>query len=161
MVLILGREFLFLKKRNICWCIVALQCCVRFTVQQDESAACVHMLLLFSCFHCVPLCDPMDCSLPGSSVHGILQARVLESVAMPFSRGSSWLRGWTQVPWIAGTFFTTQTPGKSRLYVYPLPFGLPSHSEWYSPELTLDFMIPNNIETQFSVIYDSPKTLIF
>ena len=38
---------------------------------------------------CLTLCDPMDCSLPGFSVHGILQARILEWVAMPFSRGSS------------------------------------------------------------------------
>ena len=38
---------------------------------------------------CLTLCDPMDCSPPGSSVHGILQARILEWVAMPFSRGSS------------------------------------------------------------------------
>ena len=37
---------------------------------------------------CLTLCDPMDCSLPGSSVYGILQARVLELVAMSFSRGS-------------------------------------------------------------------------
>ena len=35
------------------------------------------------------ICNPMDCSLPGSSVHGILQARILEWVAMPFSRGAS------------------------------------------------------------------------
>ena len=38
------------------------------------------------------LCDPMDCSPPGSSVHGILQARILEWVSMPSSRGSSWPR---------------------------------------------------------------------
>ena len=38
---------------------------------------------------CLTLCDPMDCSLPGSSVHEILQARILEWVAMPCSRGSS------------------------------------------------------------------------
>ena len=38
---------------------------------------------------CLTLCNPMDCSLPGSSVHGILQARILEWVAFPFSRGSS------------------------------------------------------------------------
>ena len=35
---------------------------------------------------CLTLCEPMDCSLPGSSVHGILQARILELVAIPFSR---------------------------------------------------------------------------
>ena len=39
---------------------------------------------------CLTLCDPMDCSPPGSSVHEILQARILEGVAIPFSRGSSW-----------------------------------------------------------------------
>ena len=39
--------------------------------------------------NCPTLCDPMDCSPPGSSVHGILQARILECVAMPASRGSS------------------------------------------------------------------------
>ena len=39
----------------------------------------------------------MDCSLPGSSVYGILQARILEWVAIPFSRGSSWPRDWTWV----------------------------------------------------------------
>ena len=55
---------------------------------------------------CLALCDPMDCSLPGSSVHGILQARILEWVAMPFSRGSSWPRNWTQVSRIGGRFFT-------------------------------------------------------
>ena len=41
---------------------------------------------------CPTVCDPMDCSLPGSSVHGILQARILEWVAIPFSRGSSQAR---------------------------------------------------------------------
>ena len=44
---------------------------------------------------CPPLCNPMDCSLPGSSVNGILQARILEWVAVPFSRGSSWPRNQT------------------------------------------------------------------
>ena len=48
----------------------------------------------------------MDCSLPGSSVHGILQARLLESVAIPFFRGSSRLRNPTWGSSIAGKFFT-------------------------------------------------------
>ena len=51
------------------------------------------------------LCDPVDCSLPGSSVYGILQARILEWVAIPVSRGSSRLRYWTWVSCIAGRFF--------------------------------------------------------
>ena len=41
---------------------------------------------------CLTLCYPMDCSLPGFSIHGILQARILEWVTISFSRGSSWLR---------------------------------------------------------------------
>ena len=55
---------------------------------------------------CPTLCDPMDCSLPGSSIHGIFQARVLEWVAVSFSRGSSWPRDWTRVSCIAGRRFT-------------------------------------------------------
>ena len=54
---------------------------------------------------CPTLCDPMDCSPPGSSVHGILQARILEWVAMPSSRGSSLPRDRTQVSRIADGFF--------------------------------------------------------
>ena len=46
------------------------------------------------------LCDPRDCSLPGSSVHGISQARILEWVAISFSRGSSRLRDWICIPCI-------------------------------------------------------------
>ena len=55
---------------------------------------------------CLTLCDPMACNLLGSSVHGILQARVLESVVISFSRGSSQPRDWTQVYYIAGRHFT-------------------------------------------------------
>ena len=44
---------------------------------------------------CLTLCDPLDCRPPGSSVHRILQARILELVAIPFSRGSSRPRDWT------------------------------------------------------------------
>ena len=55
---------------------------------------------------CPTLCDPMDCSLPGSSLHGILQARVLEWVAISFSRGSSWRRDLTRVSRIPGRRFS-------------------------------------------------------
>ena len=56
----------------------------------------------------------MDCSPPGSSVHGILQARILEWVAIPFSRGSSQPRDWTQVSRIAGGFLPTEPKGKPK-----------------------------------------------
>ena len=55
---------------------------------------------------CPTLCDPMDCSPPGSSIHGILQARVLEWVAISFSRRSSRPRDWTRVSCIVGRCFT-------------------------------------------------------
>ena len=51
-------------------------------------------------------CDPVDCSLPGASVHGILQARILEWVAISSSRGSSPARDQTPVSCIEGGFFT-------------------------------------------------------
>ena len=54
----------------------------------------------------VRLCDPMDCRLPGSSVHGIFQAGILERVVRPFSRGSSKPRDQTWVSCITGRFFT-------------------------------------------------------
>ena len=61
------------------------------------------------------LCDPMDCSLPGSSVHGILQARILEWVAMPFSRGSSQPRDPIWVSHTAGRFLTSEPPERTGL----------------------------------------------
>ena len=59
---------------------------------------------------CPTHCDPKDCGPPASSVHGIFHARILERVAIPFSR-SSWLRDRTEVPWIAGRF--SYCPGDS------------------------------------------------
>ena len=54
----------------------------------------------------------MDCSPPGSNVHGILQAVILECIAIPFSRESSWPRDQTWVSCIAGRFFTVWATGK-------------------------------------------------
>ena len=54
---------------------------------------------------CLTLCDPVDCSPPGSSVHGVLMARILEWVAISFSRGSSRPRNRTYVSCIAGRCF--------------------------------------------------------
>ena len=67
-------------------CVHGLCVCTRMCV-------CLHVQLL----SCVRLCDPMDCSLSGSSLHGILQARIMEWAATSFSRGSSWPRDGTCV----------------------------------------------------------------
>ena len=65
---------------------------------------------------CPTLCDPVDCSPPGCSVHGISQARILEWVAISFSGGSSQPMDRTQVSCLAGRFFTTKPPGKPRYF---------------------------------------------
>ena len=94
--------------------------------------------------HVQLFCDPMDYNLPGSSVHGILQARVLEWVAISSSRGSSWPRDLTWVSDVSciGRFFTTCATWDAHVYVSPLfwiSFPLRSHgaqsrahSHWFS-----------------------------
>ena len=78
------------------------------------------------CYHCIhacsvaqsclTLCDPMDCNPPGSSVFGILQARMLECVAMPSFRGLLWPRNQTYVSCIAGRFFSVSlSQGSTRV----------------------------------------------
>ena len=70
-------------------------------------------------------CDPTDCNFPGSSVHGISQARILEWVAISFSRASSWLRDQTCIFRIAGRFFTTEPPGASQSFAIMLsPYSI-------------------------------------
>ena len=86
---------------------------------------------------CPTFCNPMDCSPPGSSVHGILQARILEWIAMPSSRGSSQLRDQTLVSGIsciAGGFFTcwamgivTLLPKHNNSVLDKVASGFPSH----------------------------------
>ena len=80
----------------------------------------------FSCSVVSNSRNPLDGSPPGPSVHGILQARILEWVAMPYSRGSSQLRDRTRVFCIAGRFFTDlatrEAQNKINLYIQ---YGLP------------------------------------
>ena len=66
---------------------------------------------------CPALCYPVNCSLAGSSVHRILQAGILEWVAIPFSRGSSWPRDWTWISCIASRFFTVWTTRESQVII--------------------------------------------
>ena len=71
---------------------------------------------------CRPLCNPLDCSLPGSSVHGIVPARILAWVAISSSRGSSRSRAWTCVSCVsctAGEFFTCLSLQGNPFIMYP------------------------------------------
>ena len=78
---------------------------------------------------CLTLCDPMDCSPPGSSVHGILQSGILEWVVTPSSRGPSWPRDRTQVSRITGGFFTIWAIREAQLKICPTKH-FPKHIIW-------------------------------
>ena len=80
--------------------------------QQGHSGLKMHCCCCLVAKSCPILCHPMDCSPPGSSVHGILQARILEWVAILFSRRSSQPRIEPRSPALAGGFFTTELSGK-------------------------------------------------
>ena len=68
---------------------------------------------------CPGLCNPMDCSLPGFSIHGVFQARTLECVAISFSGWSSRPNNWTWVSYIDSRFFTVWATREVYPIVYP------------------------------------------
>ena len=74
-------------------------------ISSQRSSLSLRMCMYVCCAKllqsCPSLCDPMDCSPPGSTVHGILQVRILEWVAMPSSRRSSSPRDWTRVSYVS------------------------------------------------------------
>ena len=86
--------------------------CLILCLQLSSSVSLGQVQEIQSCCYCLvaelcpTLCNPMDCCPPGFSVHGILQGRILDRVAISFSRRSSWLRDRTRVSCIAGGFFT-------------------------------------------------------
>ena len=96
------REKIFLFIKYLKWVNVTLQwigeLSLKPTFSELEFVFC-HLLVidLEVTRSCPTLSDHMDCSLLGSCVHGILQARILEWVAILFSRGSFWTKGWTWV----------------------------------------------------------------
>ena len=115
----------------------------------DPSLA--HML------SCVWLCDSVDCSPPGSSAHGIFQARILEWIAIFFSRGSSSHRDWTHVlasPTLTGRFFTHWVIGKASNREQPLikrtnctiTGRLSSLNSFYSGRINCSFSHPTGMD---------------
>ena len=94
----------------------------------------------------VQLCDPMDCSPPDSSVHGILQTRILEWAAISFPRESSQLRDWTQVSHITGRFFTVQVTMKVLLSQKWSEVKSLSHVRLFATPWTVAYKAPLSME---------------
>ena len=88
------------------------------TYWKDCTSSCYKWRWWFSHSVVSDSCNPMGCSPPGSSVHEILQKRILQWIAISFSRRSSQLRNWTRASHIAGGFFTSWASRESRVHVY-------------------------------------------
>ena len=98
-----------------------------------------------SCFSCVQLCNSVNCSPPGSSVHGILQARIVKWIVMPSSGGFSWPRDRTHIsciPWVlipnwSRTICLKKKKKESMNLLLSFSFSpaLPLPSVWYFPTL--------------------------
>ena len=138
------------------WAEVVLRACSDFDIsfgsvspdiQDQDLSEKVKMLVTQLC---LILCIPMDCSPPGSTVHGILQARILEWVAICFCRGCSWPRNWTQVSCIAGEFFTIWVTKEAWEIVYlAVQRETGTCWQWQSQYLSPFFL---NIRTHWGLI---------
>ena len=127
--------------------------------------------------------NPMGCSPPGSSVHGVLQARIVEWIAMPFSRGSSQPRGCAPVSRTAGRFFTvwaTREASKktdlsqitcrssAELYVHAVQSGALRVGELQSPAVCVQISVANaswrtfckflNLSVPVHILWNNEKT---
>ena len=113
---------------------------------------------MLSRFIHVRLCDPMDCSPPGSSVDGVLQARILQWIARPSSRRSSQPRD-LKAPALAGGFFTTSTTWEApRRWVKRKKKNYPSrHDLWNLPGSPVVKSSPSNTGSEISVPHQGPK----
>ena len=103
---------------------------------------------------CLPFCNPMDCSSPGSSAHVISQARILEWVVVSFSRGSSQPRDWTLVSCIGRWILYHWAMWGSSMRLYSLLFILPKNIYENKKLVALWFLVFGvlSIYLQFCVI---------
>ena len=105
----LNRNFLTIElklQHSLIWLWTYVQVFITFISEVSEVAQ-----------SCPTLCDPMDCSPPGSSIQGILQARILELVVISFSRGSSQCRDQTLVSHTAGRLFTVWAAREAPTFI--------------------------------------------
>ena len=105
---------------------------------------------------CPTLCNAMDCSPPGSSVLGILQARILEWVAISSSRGSSWTTDWTKVSHNAGRFLTIWATAK---LLFSSPVVSDSATPWTTAhQASLSLTISQSLPKFMSIALVMPSS---
>ena len=118
-------------RMDTCICMAESLCCPSETI--TTFLICYVCAYVLSCFRhdwtesCLTLCNPMDWSLPGSSVHGILQVRILKWVTMPSSGGSSHPQDWSQFPHCRWVLYWLRLQGCPRILewvAYPFSRGL-------------------------------------
>ena len=102
----------------------------------------------------------MDCSPPGPSAHGILEASILEWVAISFSKGSSRPRGWIYISCIAGGFFTTEYPGLSYAMHENPEKAMAPHSSTFAWKI-LWMEEPGRLQSMGSLELDTTEQLHF
>ena len=109
---------------SVCMCVHVCSTCICTSGCAVGAYVCVCVCVYAKSLQsCPALCNPIDCSMPGSSVHGILQARILQLVAISFSRIDLPGLGIKLVSLaLAGRFFTTDPPGKPQSTAFELGF---------------------------------------
>ena len=150
--------FIFLCSDPLCW-LENKQSHVTCHFDLQMAVSCVSLIKFQGnkCSQlCLTLCDPVDCSPPGSPVQRIFQARIPEWGAMPSSRGASWCRDQTCVSCIAGRFFSTgvslvaqkvkRLPAVWETWVWSLGWEDPLEKEMAPHSSTLAWKIPRTEE---------------
>ena len=110
---------------------------------------------------CLILCDSMDCSPPGSSLHGILQARVLEWVAISFSKGSSWPRDRTPVSHIPGRRFNLWATREAHEELQFSSGSLCNPMDCTMPGFPVHHQLPELTQTHIHQVGDSFSSSVF
>ena len=123
------------------------------------------MLVTQSCLT-LTLCDNTDCSPQSSSVHGILQARILEWIVIPFSKGSSWPRDQTQVSCIAGRFFTIWATREAQFegnlaFISPFFFFPASPPSWTLITFMFDHLLLSHKSQRLCLSFSKSFFLLY
>ena len=117
-----------------------------------------HFLFVLVAQSCLTLCNPMDYSLPGFSVHGILQARILEWVAISFSRESSQPMDRTWVSWVAGRFFTIWATREASFFKFEsgkiIQPSATTRSDWTGKP----FICPRSLDLKLEYLLKAKQT---